>query len=101
MNKVSKKHHQTFESIRKQGEGSAEYWSARDLQPILEYAQWRSLDDIIKKAKIACRNSGQAVENHFAEVRKMVTRSQGQSAWIRDERVEAEVEERAGGQQPS
>ena len=87
MNKVSKKHHQTFESIRRQGEGGTEYWSARDLQPILEYAQWRSLDDIIKKAKIACRNSGQAVENHFAEVRKMVTLGSGARREVRDYRL--------------
>ena len=31
----------------------------------------------IRKAVDACRNSGQTVENHFAEVRKMVTLGSG------------------------
>ena len=65
MNKIDKKHRRTFESIRRKSEDGGEYWLARDLQPILEYAQWRSLEDIIKKAKIACRNSGQTVEKPF------------------------------------
>ena len=87
MNKIDRKHRRTFESIRRKSEDDGEYWLARDLQPILEYAQWRSLDDIIKKAKIACRNSGQIVENHFAEVRKMVTLGSGAKREVRDYRL--------------
>ncbi|TSC66531.1 MAG: DNA-damage-inducible protein D [Candidatus Berkelbacteria bacterium Gr01-1014_85] len=39
---------------------------------VLNYAKWENFENIINKAKIACQNSGQSVENHFPEVRKMV-----------------------------
>lgn len=72
MSGIDRKHHQTFESIRQQTDDGGEYWSARDLQPILEYVQWRRFEDVIEKARTACQNSGQSVEDHFANCGKMV-----------------------------
>lgn len=61
-----------FDNIKHENEYGQEFWYARELQPVLEYSQWRYLKEAIERAKTACNNSGQNVADHFAEVRKMV-----------------------------
>ena len=61
-----------FESIKHVNEYGQEYWTARELQPILEYKQWRQFNDVIAKAMNACEASEHKVSDHFADVRKMV-----------------------------
>lgn len=61
-----------FDNIKHVNEYGQEFWYARELQPVLEYSQWRYLKEAIERAKTACGNSGQNVKDHFAEVRKMV-----------------------------
>ena len=63
---------QTFENIKHVNEYGEEYWLARELQPVLEYTQWRRFADVIERAKLACRNSGYNVEDHFADVGKTI-----------------------------
>ena len=69
---------QTFESIKHYTEDGQEFWYARDLQRVLEYTEWRNFTAVIEKAKTACLNSGQIVEeclnttrvsNFFIEIR--------------------------------
>jgi len=69
---VINQNHQTFESIKKTVDTGNEYWLARELLVILEYAQWRNFEEVIDKAKNACKNSEQPVNSHFAEISKMV-----------------------------
>jgi DNA-damage-inducible protein D len=38
-----------FETLKKVNQHHKEYWSARDLQPLLGYAQWRRFENAIKK----------------------------------------------------
>lgn len=61
-----------FEESRKIDEDESEYWSARDLGKILGYSEYRNFTSVIEKAKIACSNSGQEVEDHFVEFHEMV-----------------------------
>lgn len=49
-----------------------ECWSARDLQEILGYSQWRNFLNTIDKAKKACEGAGEKVSDHFADISKMV-----------------------------
>ncbi|MEO9021410.1 MAG: DNA damage-inducible protein D [Ginsengibacter sp.] len=54
-----------------------ECWSARELQSIFNYADWRNFLKVIDKAKEACKNSDNAVSDHFVEVNKMVDLGSG------------------------
>jgi len=62
----------TFESIKHINEYGQEYWLARELQPVLEYTEWRNFSRIIDKAKEACSGSGNVIKDHFVDVNKMV-----------------------------
>ncbi len=73
-----------FEALKKLNEHSAEFWSARDLQPLLGYAQWRRFEDAIKRATISCEQSGNKSENHFANVGKMVELGSGSEREVDD-----------------
>ena len=60
-----------FEAVASELEG-VECWSARELQFLLGYSKWENFEKVIQKAKDACKNAGEVVENHFPDVRKMV-----------------------------
>jgi DNA-damage-inducible protein D len=40
----------TFEEMKKINDHGAEYWSARDLQPLLGYSQWRRFEEAVQRA---------------------------------------------------
>ena len=61
-----------FENVKHVDENGNEYWFARDLQKVLNYSQWRRFDEVMDKAKISCQLSNLNVEDHFADVGKMV-----------------------------
>lgn len=61
-----------------------EYWMARDLQRLLDYADWRNFLQVIAKAKTACLNSGQSIADHFVDVNKMVKLGSGSERQIDD-----------------
>jgi len=72
MNEIKEYNEIIFEDIKHIDEHGNEYWEARELQVVLEYAQWRRFNEVINRALIACDNSGMDIKNHFAEVGKMV-----------------------------
>ena len=72
MNNLQKEEYKSFEEIKKIGEDGREYWSARELSKVLQYTEWRNFTKVLDRAKLACQNSGQKVENHFVDVNKMV-----------------------------
>lgn len=72
MSSLKGKEYKRFEDIKHIREDGSEYWSARELAPALEYTQWRNFENVIKRAMIACENSGHSILDDFAEVSKIV-----------------------------
>ncbi len=60
-----------FENARTELVGS-ECWSARDLQEILGYTKWQNFRKAIEKAKEACLNAGENVDDHFLNVSRQI-----------------------------
>lgn len=63
---------------------SVEYWSARNLQVIFNYADWRNLVKVIDKAKQACKNAGEEIGDHFVDITKMVSLGSGSEREVDD-----------------
>lgn len=72
MKKLSQKQYKYFDDIKHIDENGVEFWYARELATILEYNKWENFSKVIKRAMIACENSGKNSSDHFPEVRKMV-----------------------------
>ena len=84
MNDLVKYSEKTFENIKHINEYGEEFWYARELQVVLEYAKWENFSNVINKAKEACSNSGFATEDHFPDVGKMVGIGSGAERKIDD-----------------
>src|SRR6266704_7182028 len=61
-----------FDGIRHEDERGKEYWSARELGKLFGYGEYRKFKNAIEKAEEACKNSGQAVSDHFVHLHGMV-----------------------------
>jgi len=61
-----------FETIRRRNDAGNDYWSARDLSRVLGYDDYRNFKVVLLKAKQACFNSGQRIEDHFGDITEMV-----------------------------
>ena len=72
MAKLNSAEYKSFEDIRRVRENGTEYWTARELAPVLEYAKWENFAKVIDRAMLACKNSGYDVVDHFPEVRKTI-----------------------------
>lgn len=75
---------QTFESIKHINEDGQEYWFARELQLVLDYARWENFERAIERAKKACSNTGFEIDDHFRGVTKMVELGSGAEREIND-----------------
>lgn len=61
-----------------------ECWSARELQQVFNYTDWRNFLKVIDKAKEACTNAGEKISDHFVEVNKMIELAKGAQREIED-----------------
>ena len=84
MNEIKEYTEKLFEDIKHKDENGNEYWIARELQSVLEYTQWRRFESAIDKAKTACNNSNVSIEEHFANVGKMISLGKGGQRNIND-----------------
>ncbi|MFA5069948.1 MAG: DNA damage-inducible protein D [Patescibacteria group bacterium] len=75
--------HKNFEDCAREKDG-VEFWYARELQELLNYDKWGNFENVINKAKIACRNAKQEVADHFADVGKMVDLGSGSQREVPD-----------------
>ena len=72
MKELKAREYKRFEDIKQIRADGTEFWSARELAPALEYTKWENFHKVIKRAMLACENSGRNVEDDFPEVRKIV-----------------------------
>ena len=72
MAELKSKEYKPFEESKQTDENGVEFWYARDLSGILEYAKWENFSKAIKRAMLACKNSGFDIDDHFPEVRKTI-----------------------------
>jgi DNA-damage-inducible protein D len=61
-----------FEQIRRTNPAGNEFWSSRDFARVLGYNDYRNFEAVIAKAKTACFNSGQRLEDHFVDITDMI-----------------------------
>ncbi|HEU5382487.1 MAG TPA: DNA damage-inducible protein D [Ktedonobacteraceae bacterium] len=74
-----------FDSIKQTNMYAEEYWSARDLMPLLGYGQkWQNFSQALEKAITACRGNEIAIENHFTDASKMVSLGSGSQRKLKD-----------------
>jgi len=74
----------SFENLKQTNDHGAEYWSARDLQPLLGYSQWRRFEDAVTRAITSCEQSGNNSEHHFAGAGKPITGGKGAVQVVQD-----------------
>ena len=72
-----KKQSTPFDSIRQIDENGNEFWSARALSKVLGYGRYDKFLPVIQKAKIACLNSDQQIDDHMSHMGHMVTIGDG------------------------
>lgn len=72
MKKLIAEEYKRFEDIKQIREDGTEFWSARELALTLDYNKWENFSKVIKRAMIACENSGHMITCDFPKVRKIV-----------------------------
>lgn len=81
--KAASDHVSPFEQIRRTNDAGVEYWSSRDFAQVLQYNEYRNFEQVIQKARVACFNSGQRLEDHFVDVDEMVEIGSGAKRMIK------------------
>lgn len=87
MNKLQKDlnyTNRTFEDIKHIDENGIEFWYARELMHILQYAKWENFKKVLEKAMIACENSEISIKNCFLDIRKPIISGKGKEELIED-----------------
>ncbi len=77
MKKITNTSKTIFEQIKETDENGNEFWGARKLSKILEYSEFRHFLPVIERAKEACLNSEQNIEDHFEDYLEMVSIGSG------------------------
>lgn len=66
-----------FDRIRQIRLDGSEFWSARDLQQVMNYTRWSGFKIPLERAMKAAENQGHDVTSHFQGSAKVVERPQG------------------------
>ncbi|NJL19312.1 MAG: hypothetical protein HC901_03285 [Bdellovibrionaceae bacterium] len=66
-----------FEAIRRTNPSGNDFWSSRDFAKVLGYNDYRNFEAVVEKARTACFNSGQRVEDHFVGFTEMIEIGKG------------------------
>lgn len=74
----------SFESLKRINKHGVEYWSARDLQPLLGYAKWQRFENALKKAIASCKLSENNPDHHFTGSGKQIEFGKGATQMVED-----------------
>lgn len=69
--------HKALEQVKRLAKNGGEYWTGRDIQPILGYASWDKFMNVIGRAMMASESSGQERTKHFYQTGKMIAIGHG------------------------
>ncbi|THV40208.1 phage antirepressor KilAC domain-containing protein [Glycomyces buryatensis] len=61
-----------------------EYWSARDLMPLLDYQRWEEFERIVARAALAAHNSGHNAEAAFVPITETSANREDAPEWTRE-----------------
>ncbi|MHA6764665.1 phage antirepressor KilAC domain-containing protein [Streptacidiphilus sp. PAMC 29251] len=75
-----------FDQIRRQDE-TGEYWSCREISPLLGYAKWERVPGVIARAAAAAKNSGMNPSDHFRPASQLVPIGSGAARELQDFRL--------------
>ena len=84
MSNLNAPEYKRFEDLKNLRIDGSEFWYARELALVLDYVKWENFSKVVDRAKLACKNSGQSVADHFPDVRKMVDIGSGTSRKVKD-----------------
>lgn len=59
-----------FDNIKRIREDGTEYWSARELMPLMGYGKWQTFETPLNRAMMSAQNQGHDVTSHFTGSRK-------------------------------
>lgn len=76
-----------FDAIRHIGDDGSEYWSARELMPVLGYDKWERFEGGIDRAQASAAAQGQSLTHHFPGAGKMVRLGSGSTRTVIDYRL--------------
>ena len=76
-NHLSNINQTVFEQIKAVDENGNEFWGARKLSKILNYSEFRHFLPVVERAKDACKNSGQAIADHFEDYLEEISHGKG------------------------
>ncbi len=65
-------------------EQDLEYWSARELMPLLGYTTWRMFNNALERARESCKKSDQSINYHFVDADKMIQTGKGATRNVKD-----------------
>jgi DNA-damage-inducible protein D len=86
MAKLNAPEYKTFEDIKHLDDG-VEFWYARELAQVLEYSKWENFHKVVKRAMLACKNSGFEINDCFPDVRKSIISGKGRESTVVDYRL--------------
>lgn len=72
-----------FDAMRREDE-AGEYWSARELMPMLGYTAWEHVPDLMERAMLAVNNAGMSAPDHIRGAAKMIEIGKGGQRQVRD-----------------
>jgi len=84
MLQIKSSDNKSFEQIKHIDENGVEYWLARELQPVLEYAKWERFQDALFRAMEACERSRHEIRHHFTDVGKLIEIGKGAKRRVGD-----------------